>query len=40
MCAIVPSAGLTVIRYYADFDRIAELTGQAVQWVVPQGRVD
>ena len=34
-CAEV--AGLTVLHYDADFDRIAGVTGQPVQWVVPQG---
>jgi predicted nucleic acid-binding protein len=32
-------AGLTVLHYDADFDRIAKLTGQPVQWVVPRGSV-
>lgn len=36
-CAEV--AGLTVLHYDADFERISELTGQAVQWVVPRGTV-
>lgn len=33
------SAGLTVLHYDADYDRIAALTGQPVQWVVPRGSV-
>jgi predicted nucleic acid-binding protein len=32
-------AGLTVLHYDVDFDRIAEVTGQPVQWVVAQGSV-
>lgn len=32
-------AGLTVLHYDADFERIAELTGQPTQWVVPRGSV-
>jgi predicted nucleic acid-binding protein len=32
-------AGLTVLHYDADFERIAKLTGQPVQWVVPRGSV-
>ena len=28
---------LIVLHYDADFDRIAEATGQPVEWVVPQG---
>jgi predicted nucleic acid-binding protein len=33
------SAGLAVLHYDADFERIAELTGQRVQWIVPRGSV-
>lgn len=29
--------GATVLHYDADFDVIAEVTGQPVQWVVPRG---
>ncbi len=36
-CAEV--AGLTVLHYDADFERISRVTGQPVQWVVPQGSV-
>jgi predicted nucleic acid-binding protein len=31
--------GLTVLHYDADFDLIAEITGQACEWVVPQGTI-
>lgn len=31
--------GATVLHYDADFDTIAEVTGQPVQWVVPRGSV-
>jgi predicted nucleic acid-binding protein len=31
---------LTVLHYDADFDLIASVTGQAVEWVVPRGSVD
>jgi predicted nucleic acid-binding protein len=31
---------LTVLHYDADFDRIAAVTGQACEWVVPAGAVD
>jgi predicted nucleic acid-binding protein len=27
----------TVLHYDADYDRIAEITGQATEWVVPRG---
>lgn len=39
VAACAESAGLTVLHYDADFDRIASVTGQAVQWVVPRGSV-
>lgn len=32
--------GATVLHYDADFDIIAEITGQPVQWVVPRGSAD
>ena len=31
------AAGATVLHYDADFDRIAEITGQAVRWIAPRG---
>jgi predicted nucleic acid-binding protein len=39
VAACAENAGLTVLHYDADYDRIAKLTGQAVQWVVPRGSV-
>lgn len=39
VAAAAESAGLTVLHYDADFDRIAALTGQPVQWVLPRGSV-
>ncbi len=39
VAACAEHAGLTVLHYDADYDRIAELTGQAVQWIVPRGSV-
>ena len=32
--------GLTVLHYDADFDRIAKVTGQQVEWIVPRGSAD
>jgi predicted nucleic acid-binding protein len=32
-------ADLTVLHYDADYDRIAEVTRQPVQWVLPRGSV-
>ncbi len=31
---------LVVLHYDADYDRIARVTGQRTQWVVPAGSVD
>jgi predicted nucleic acid-binding protein len=32
-------AGMCVMHYDQDFDRIAEVTGQPMDWVVPQGSI-
>ena len=40
IAATAESAGLVVLHYDRDFDLIAEVTGQKVEWVVPQGSVD
>jgi len=37
--AAAEAAGLTVLHYDHDFDLIAEVTGQPVEWVVPRGTV-
>ena len=39
IAACAESAGLTVLHYDEDYDRIAGVTGQSVQWVVPRGSV-
>ncbi len=39
IAACAETTGLTVLHYDADFDRIAALTGQPTQWVVPRGSV-
>lgn len=31
---------VTVLHYDADFDLIAEVTGQLTRWVVPRGSAD
>ena len=31
--------GLTVLHYDADFDLIAEVTGQTCEWIVPKGSI-
>jgi predicted nucleic acid-binding protein len=40
IAAAAETSGLTVLHYDADFDRIAAVTGQPVQWVVAPGAVD
>jgi predicted nucleic acid-binding protein len=37
--AAAEQSGLTVLHYDHDFDLIAEVTGQATEWVVPRGTV-
>jgi len=39
IAACAEAAGLTVLHYDADYERISKLTGQPVQWVVPRGSV-
>jgi predicted nucleic acid-binding protein len=40
IAAAAESRGLAVLHYDADFDRIAAVTGQPCEWVVPAGSVD
>jgi predicted nucleic acid-binding protein len=39
VAAIAETEGLTVLHYDADFDRIAAVTGQPSEWIVPKGSV-
>jgi predicted nucleic acid-binding protein len=39
IAACAEAAGLTVLHYDADYERISGVTGQTVQWVVPRGSV-
>lgn len=39
IAACAERAALSVLHYDHDFERIAELTGQATQWIVPRGSV-
>jgi predicted nucleic acid-binding protein len=39
IAAAAEAAGLRLLHYDADFDLIAEVTSQPVEWVVPQGSV-
>jgi predicted nucleic acid-binding protein len=40
IAAAAEQRGLTVLHYDADFDRIAAITGQSCEWVVPAGSAD
>jgi predicted nucleic acid-binding protein len=40
IAAIAERHGVTVLHYDKDFDRIAEVTGQPTEWVVPPGSAD
>jgi predicted nucleic acid-binding protein len=40
IAAAAEARSLTVLHYDADFDRIAAVTGQPCQWVLPAGSVD
>ena len=40
VAAAAESADRIVLHYDADFDRIAAVTGQPVEWVVPRGTID
>lgn len=39
VAAVAGINGLGVIHYDADYDRIAAVTGQTVEWVVPRGSI-
>jgi hypothetical protein len=40
VAAAAEDAGLVVLHYDADFDRISAVTGQRCEWVVPAGSID
>jgi predicted nucleic acid-binding protein len=40
VAAAAEAEGLVVLHYDADFERIAEVTSQPHQWVVPSGSID
>ena len=40
IAAVAERHELTLLHYDADFDRIAEITGQAAEWIVPRGTAD
>jgi predicted nucleic acid-binding protein len=37
LAAVAERAGLTILHYDADFDHVAEVTGQPTRWVAPRG---
>jgi predicted nucleic acid-binding protein len=39
IAAVAEHHGISIIHYDHDFDRIAAVTGQPVEWVVPAGSV-
>jgi predicted nucleic acid-binding protein len=40
IAAAAAAASLVVLHYDRDFERIAEVTGQPVEWIVPAGSAD
>jgi predicted nucleic acid-binding protein len=40
IAACAEAVGAVVVHYDADYDVVAEVTGQPTQWVVPRGSVD
>lgn len=40
IAAAAAAAGLVVLHYDRDFERIAAVTGQPVEWIVPVGSAD
>lgn len=40
IAAVAEGEARTVLHYDADFHHIASVTGQASEWVVPQGSID
>jgi predicted nucleic acid-binding protein len=40
VAAAAEDAGLIVLHYDSDFDRIAAVTGQKCEWVAPPGSID
>lgn len=39
IAAVAERHRVTVLHYDADFEHVAALTGQPVEWVVPRGTV-
>lgn len=39
IAAVAERAGLTVLHYDSDYDYVAAVTGQPMEWIVPRGTV-
>ena len=39
IAAVAEQHRVTVLHYDADYDRIAEITGQPMRWIVPRSSV-
>ena len=39
IAAVAEEHGVTIVHYDADYDRVAAITNQPTQWVVPRGSV-
>jgi predicted nucleic acid-binding protein len=39
VAAVAEREHVTVLHYHADYDLVAQITGQPVRWVVPRGTV-
>jgi predicted nucleic acid-binding protein len=37
IAAVAEREGVTVLHYDSDYDHIAAVTGQRIQWVLPRG---
>ncbi len=40
VAAIAEARGLSVLHYDGDFERVAAVTGQSHEWIVPRGTAD
>jgi predicted nucleic acid-binding protein len=40
VAAVAEARQMTVLHYDSDYERIAAITGQATQWIVPNGAAD
>ncbi|HET9770086.1 MAG TPA: PIN domain nuclease [Acidimicrobiia bacterium] len=40
VAATAELAGLTVLHYDEDYERVSAVTGQSTEWIVPRGSID